>query len=94
MVLESLKKFKAEQIKWLSLGLAPETKKLLGAKHDFLTHYSLRLLYNYGNHFFNFKGLYKDKEQFGGIVKPSFIATNRRFSLFESAALVRYMGII
>lgn len=94
IIMQALEKFKAEGKELLSLGLAPKVCVKPNYRNDWLTHRGLKLLYQYSNHFFDFTGIYNYKKQFGGITKPSFIATKRHFTLLESFALMNYMGFL
>ncbi len=86
--------FKAEGKKLLSLGLSPSLPDRSGFRHDPLTFHGLKLLYLYGNNFYNFKGMSCYKGQFKGMTSDSFCATRRAFSAFESLAIARFTGFI
>ena len=59
--------FKAEGKELLSLGLSPSLPDRSGFRHDPLTFHGLKLLYRYGNSFYNFRGMSYYKNQFKGM---------------------------
>lgn len=86
--------FKIEGKELLSLGLSPSAPQGSGFRHDALTLHGLKLLYRYGNCFYNFKGMSYYKNQFKGMTSDSFCATRRSFSAVESLAIARFTGFI
>ncbi len=94
ILLTAMDVFKAEGKELLSLGLSPSAPQSSGLRHDALTFLGLKLLYQYGNCLYNFKGMSYYKNQFSGLTRDSFCATRRSFSAVESLAIARVTGFI
>jgi len=94
ILFEAIAKFKEEDIETISLGLSPEAPSRSAFRHDMMTFYGLRMLYEYGNRIYNFKGTRYYKSQFKGRSVDSYFATKKTFSIFESFAIARYAGFI
>ena len=86
--------FKREGKQVLSLGLSPSPPARSAFRHDRITFHGLKLLYRYGNGFYNFKGMRYYKNQFKGMTQDTYCATRRTFSVPESLAIARFTGFI
>ena len=94
ILFEALAEFKEENRKIISLGLSPVTPSRSAFRHDLMTFYGLKFLYEYGNRMYNFSGMSYYKKQFKGSSVDSYCATRKTFSAFESLAIARYVGFV
>jgi phosphatidylglycerol lysyltransferase len=80
--------FKAEELEILSLGLAPFQNQLQKdpLENDPITHLIFKWIYQFGNTFYNFKGLAMHKNHYRAYKEPIYLASPKKTPFFNLLA--------
>lgn len=98
ILVKAMEQFASEGVQFLNLGLSPlRPGKISDEFSCSMTNkvsYSVRenfskIIFNYGNFFFNFKGLAFHKSRFRGIETSTYLASKNSYSLTDFAKLYR-----
>jgi lysylphosphatidylglycerol synthetase-like protein (DUF2156 family) len=95
IMVHAMEVFKKEGIRELHLGLCPlATDDTDKPSESFIVKFAIRLLYNYANKIYNFKGLYFTKSRFGGEEFKTFCCHKSMMPLLKFLTLFRIANVL
>jgi lysylphosphatidylglycerol synthetase-like protein (DUF2156 family) len=95
IMIEAMETFREEGVEFIHLGLSPFVVGNTDSHYESgITKRLIRLLYEYGNGIYSFKGIYFTKSRFGGKDYPTFCSHRRNLPLREIATLFKISNLM
>jgi lysylphosphatidylglycerol synthetase-like protein (DUF2156 family) len=95
IMIEAMETFREEGVEYIHMGLSPFVVSDTDSHYEsVITKKLIRLLYEYGNGIYSFKGIYFTKSRFGGEDFPTFCVHRGNLPLWEIITLFKISNLM